>query len=282
MMPAKVQCDYCQRRFYPDRLKVHLRFFCGPHAEKSAALARQQRKRARGAAEVFASKMMGGAAGGGKSGRVKGEEEDEEENGEMNARGKRGSKMANATSMDSKSGRRTKAPPAKRARSGSIGGPLGKKEKKKKGNDEDDNTDGESYEGNDDDDDDDDANNDVVEVEVDDGALALAASVVGDGNWADAAARDAARMIAAATASTNTTTGSTPSSVLHRVRWRRIVLDEAHCIKDRRSNTARAVFALSSKYRWCLSGTPLQNRVGELYSLVRFLRVHPYSYYFCR
>ncbi|KAJ8428092.1 hypothetical protein Cgig2_013304 [Carnegiea gigantea] len=56
-------------------------------------------------------------------------------------------------------------------------------------------------------------------------------------------------------------------SNLHSVKWERIVLDEAHSIKDRRSNTARAVLALESSYKWALSGTPLQNRVGELYSL---------------
>lgn len=59
-------------------------------------------------------------------------------------------------------------------------------------------------------------------------------------------------------------------------------LDEAHNIKERSTNTAKAAFELEAKYRWCLSGTPLQNRVGELYSLVRFLGGDPFSYYFCK
>ncbi|KAI3457330.1 hypothetical protein Pfo_013993 [Paulownia fortunei] len=75
---------------------------------------------------------------------------------------------------------------------------------------------------------------------------------------------------------------SAGKSVLHSVTWERIILDEAHYIKERRSNTTRAVLALQSSYKWALSGTPLQNRVGELYSLVRFLQIVPYSYYFCK
>ncbi|XP_065874135.1 DNA repair protein RAD16 [Euphorbia lathyris] len=71
-------------------------------------------------------------------------------------------------------------------------------------------------------------------------------------------------------------------SILHSVKWGRIILDEAHYVKDRRCNTAKAVFALESSYKWALSGTPLQNRVGELYSLVRFLQIVPYSYYLCK
>ncbi|KAG5221488.1 DNA repair protein [Salix suchowensis] len=59
-------------------------------------------------------------------------------------------------------------------------------------------------------------------------------------------------------------------------------LDEAHNIKERSTNTAKATFELKANYRWCLSGTPLQNRVGELYSLVRFLGGDPFSYYFCK
>ncbi|KNC79961.1 hypothetical protein SARC_07660 [Sphaeroforma arctica JP610] len=70
-------------------------------------------------------------------------------------------------------------------------------------------------------------------------------------------------------------------STLHKIHWHRIILDEAHNIKDRSSSSARAALSLNSSAKWSLSGTPLQNRVGELYSLIRFMRTFPYSYYFC-
>lgn len=71
-------------------------------------------------------------------------------------------------------------------------------------------------------------------------------------------------------------------SVLHSVQWERIILDEAHYIKNRHCNTAKAIFALHSLYKWALSGTPLQNSVEELYSLVHFLRIDPYSMFLCK
>ncbi|KAH8985862.1 SNF2 family N-terminal domain-containing protein [Lactarius hatsudake] len=71
-------------------------------------------------------------------------------------------------------------------------------------------------------------------------------------------------------------------SPLHVVEWERVILDEAHNIKERATNTAKATFELNAKYRWCLSGTPLQNRVGELYSLIRFLGCDPFSHYYCK
>jgi DNA repair protein RAD16 len=43
-MPDKEECKWCGRKYYPDRLKVHLRFFCGPTARKSDKLALQQKK----------------------------------------------------------------------------------------------------------------------------------------------------------------------------------------------------------------------------------------------
>ncbi|KAI9087674.1 SNF2 family N-terminal domain-containing protein [Phlyctochytrium arcticum] len=76
-------------------------------------------------------------------------------------------------------------------------------------------------------------------------------------------------------------TVKTPS-LLHSVHWARVILDEAHAIKDRSCSTARAVFSLQRSKQWSLSGTPLQNRVGELYSLIRFMNADPFSYYFCK
>ena len=72
------------------------------------------------------------------------------------------------------------------------------------------------------------------------------------------------------------------TSPLHTLIWTRCVLDEAHYIKTRSSGTFKSCSALTAQYRWCLSGTPLQNRVSEFYSLIRFLRIKPMSNYMCK
>ena len=66
---------------------------------------------------------------------------------------------------------------------------------------------------------------------------------------------------------------------LARVRWFRVVLDEAQTIKNHRTKSARACCGLRAKRRWCLSGTPMQNTIDDLYSYFRFLKYEPYSTY---
>ncbi|AQL02939.1 Helicase-like transcription factor CHR27 [Zea mays] len=64
---------------------------------------------------------------------------------------------------------------------------------------------------------------------------------------------------------------------LARVRWFRVVLDEAQTIKNYRTKVSRACCGLRAQRRWCLSGTPIQNKIDGLYSYFCFLKYEPYS-----
>ncbi|KAK5725222.1 DNA helicase rad5 [Elasticomyces elasticus] len=64
---------------------------------------------------------------------------------------------------------------------------------------------------------------------------------------------------------------------LFSIEYWRIILDEAHMIKNRSSKTAKACYELAATHRWVLTGTPIVNRLEDLFSLVRFLRVEPWA-----
>ncbi|KAF5004201.1 hypothetical protein FDECE_9283 [Fusarium decemcellulare] len=64
--------------------------------------------------------------------------------------------------------------------------------------------------------------------------------------------------------------------VLGQMSWYRIVLDEAHWIKNSGSKQFRALSSLVTSRRWCVTGTPIQNRLDELASLASFLRQPPF------
>src|SRR5205814_7308531 len=50
-----------------------------------------------------------------------------------------------------------------------------------------------------------------------------------------------------------------------------VVLDEAQAIKNSASESAKSAKLLKSRHRLALSGTPVQNHLGELWSLLEFL-----------
>lgn len=58
---------------------------------------------------------------------------------------------------------------------------------------------------------------------------------------------------------------------LERIHWGRIVLDEAQCIKNPVAKQAQAVRAMIADRRVALTGTPVENRLSELWSIMDFL-----------
>ncbi|KAI9830944.1 MAG: hypothetical protein M1819_005327 [Sarea resinae] len=69
---------------------------------------------------------------------------------------------------------------------------------------------------------------------------------------------------------------SSPSP-LEQTNWFRIVLDEAHMIREQSTRQSRAVCSLSAQRRWAVTGTPVQNRLDDLGALIKFLRVKPFD-----
>ncbi|KZP29288.1 hypothetical protein FIBSPDRAFT_917412 [Athelia psychrophila] len=64
--------------------------------------------------------------------------------------------------------------------------------------------------------------------------------------------------------------------LLFRMKWYRVICDEAQNLRNKRTRTARAVTDLDAKYRWCLTGTPITNAISDAYSLLRFLKIRPW------
>ncbi|KAK5458126.1 hypothetical protein LTS15_004205 [Exophiala xenobiotica] len=61
------------------------------------------------------------------------------------------------------------------------------------------------------------------------------------------------------------------------IKWFRVVLDEAHTIRRQATGLYAAVAELEACSRWCLTGTPIQNHLGDLGTLLAFLRVAPFD-----
>eukprot|EP00850_Spirogloea_muscicola_P010002 SM000057S18432 [mRNA] locus=s57:569771:577747:- [translate_table: standard] len=68
---------------------------------------------------------------------------------------------------------------------------------------------------------------------------------------------------------------SSTSATLQKVCWFRVILDEAHCIKSPKALQSKAARSLTALHRWAVTGTPIQNKLADLYSLMSFLHLQP-------
>lgn len=66
-------------------------------------------------------------------------------------------------------------------------------------------------------------------------------------------------------------------SALASTNWFRVVLDEAHQIRNHTTHVSKACCKLAAQRRWAVTGTPVQNKLEDLGALIKFLRIKPFD-----
>jgi DNA repair protein RAD5 len=69
---------------------------------------------------------------------------------------------------------------------------------------------------------------------------------------------------------------SRKNPVLLACNWFRVILDEAHCIKNQKTLASKVCCSLKTQHRWCVSGTIIQNSLDDVFGIMKFLRHEPW------
>ncbi|CAO3641564.1 unnamed protein product [Cunninghamella blakesleeana] len=64
------------------------------------------------------------------------------------------------------------------------------------------------------------------------------------------------------------------ASPLFSTHWFRIVLDESNKLRSLKTLLCNSLLELQATYKWCLTGTPIQNEISELYPTFKFLNIN--------
>lgn len=81
----------------------------------------------------------------------------------------------------------------------------------------------------------------------------------------------------AASEFSNSGGASTKYTALRSMKWFRIVLDEAHSIRNSATKIFKGCCELEAERRWAVTGTPVQNTLNDLGALIKFLRLKPFD-----
>lgn len=68
------------------------------------------------------------------------------------------------------------------------------------------------------------------------------------------------------------------NSLINTISWNRVIFDESHHLRNNKTAKYRYCYALKARARWFVTGTPIQNKVRDLYNLLDMLRL-PSEYY---
>ena len=69
-------------------------------------------------------------------------------------------------------------------------------------------------------------------------------------------------------------------TILHHFgKWDRIIVDEIHVMRNKKSKISKSICGLQGGIKWGLTGTPVQNTEKDLFSLYKFLDIPAHYFY---